>query len=291
MTLRAALLAAVAAAVPARASAADAAYRAQVREFRAKREARLRGEDGWLTVAGLFWLREGDNRFGSGPANDMVLPPSAPADAGVFTRRGDAVTVRLNEGVSALIDGKPAREAAMKTDDTKVVLGRLTLLVHASGSRLGIRLKDKDSELRKSFRGLRWFPVDEKWRLTARWVPYDPPKIAEVQNVLGDVAQEKVPGCAELTLDGKKYCLEPEQDEDGSLEFVFRDGTSGKETYGAARFVDSPPPKDGVVVLDFNEAYSPPCAYNRWTTCPLPGPGNRMAARVAAGELSYKGAH
>lgn len=263
------------------ACAASPAYKDQVQKWRQARETRLKGDDGWLTVAGLFWLRQGENRFGSAPDNDIVLPPSAPAHAGAFERRGDAVTARLQDGSAV----------AMETDKTRIKAGPLTLLVHASGSRLGIRLKDPDSELRRSFKGLRWFAVDEKWRLTARWVPYDPPRTTQVENVLGDIAEEKVPGCAELALEGKTYCLEPEQDEDGSLEFVFRDGTSGRETYGAARFVDAPPPKDGKVTLDFNEAYNPPCAYNRYTTCPLPPPGNRMTARVLAGEKAYKGAH
>jgi uncharacterized protein (DUF1684 family) len=256
-------------------------YKDEVRKWREARETRLKGPDGWLTVAGLFWLREGDNRFGSAPDNDIVLPPSAPAHAGTFRRKGDAVTALLEDGSSV----------AMETDKTRITLGPLTLLVHASGSRLGIRLKDPDSALRKSFRGLKWFAVDPKWRITAKWVPYDPPKTAQVENVLGDIAREKVPGYAELSLEGKTYRLEPEQDEDGSLEFVFRDGTSGRETYGAARFVDTAPPKDGTVVLDFNEAYNPPCAYNRYTTCPLPPPGNRMSARIPAGEKAYKGAH
>lgn len=271
----------LAAALCAASAAAAGSYKDEVRKFREDRETRLKGPDGWLSVAGLFWLREGENRFGSAPDNDIVLPPTAPAHAGTFRRKGDSVTALLPDGSAV----------PMETDKTRIKTGPLTLLVHASGSRLGIRLKDPDSALRKSFAGLKWFPVDEKWRLTAKWTPYDPPKTAQVENVLGDVAEEKVPGCARLTLEGKTYCLEPEQDDDGSLEFVFRDGTSGRETYGAARFVDSPPPKDGTVVLDFNEAYNPPCAYNRYTTCPLPPPGNRMAARVPAGEKAYKGAH
>ncbi len=278
--------------VCAHARAADASYRAEVKRWRQDYERTLRAPDGWLSVSGLFWLKEGENRFGAGPLNDIVLPRgSAPADAGVFEFRGGKTTVRLAPGVSATMNGKPVEQAELIPDakDSRLKLGRLTLYVHASGKRLGIRMKDPESPLRRHFAGVRWFPVDERWRVAGRFVAYPQPKEAEIQNVMGDVDTMKVPGYVEFSLAGKTYRLEPELEDDGTFEFVFRDLTSGRETYAAARFLDTPAlGKDGAVTLDFNEAYNPPCAYNHYTTCPLPPPGNRLAVPIEAGEKKPK---
>lgn len=271
--------------------AADADYRDQVKEWRRDYQAHLTAEDGWLSVNGLFWLREGENRFGSSPINDIVLPEkAAPAQAGVFIFHDGKTTVKIEPGVTATMNGKPVNEAGLTPDDkaSHLKLGDLTLYVHASGKRYGIRLKDKDSPARRGFHGLKWFPIDPKWRAAGRFMAYPKPKTVDVQNVMGDIDQMTVPGYVEFSLEGKTLRLEPEVEDDGTYEFVFRDLTSGVETYGAARFLDTPAAeKDGTVVLDFNEAYNPPCAYNRFTTCPMPTPDNRLSVRIAAGEKTY----
>ena len=165
-------------------------------------------------------------------------------------------------------------------------MGDLTLYVHASGDRYAIRLKDRNSKLRKDFTGLHWFPIDPAYRVVGHFVPYPKPKTEMIENVMGDVDQEQIPGYVEFTLKGKKLRLESALD-GSDFEFVFRDLTSGHETYGAARFLDTELAKDGSVVMDFNEAYNPPCAYNPYTTCPLPPPQNRLAVRIEAGEKAY----
>ncbi len=264
-------------------------YRARVEKWRRGYEKSLLAPDGWLSVAGLFWLHDGDNRFGSGPLNDIVLP-AGPRQAGVFEFRSGKTTVKLDRGVSATLGGKTVRSAPLFPDDPKsrLKLGRLTLYVHQSGSRYAIRLKDPESPMRRRFQGLRWFPIDPKWRVTARYVAYPRPKTVEVQNVMGDVSASLVPGYAEFSLSGKTCRLEPELEDDGSFEFVFRDLTSGRQTYASARFLDTPAAKGGTIVLDFNEAYNPPCAYNHFTTCPLPTPGNRLPVAIRAGEKTYR---
>jgi uncharacterized protein (DUF1684 family) len=277
-----------------RAADGDTAYRMSVAKWRQTYEASLKSDDGWLTVSGLFWLHEGENRFGSDPLNDIVLPvASSPAQAGSFEFRDGKTAVHLNPGVKATLNGKPVESADLRPDlpTDRLHLGDLTLLVHASGARFGIRLKDKNSKLRKQFTGLRWFPVDEKYKLTARFVPYDPPKKIQIQNVLGDFDETDVVGYAVFSLDGQEYHLEAEPDAPGTVEFVFRDLTSGKETYPAARFLDAEAPHNGTVALDFNEAYNPPCAYNPYTTCPLPTPQNRLRVAIPAGEKMYGNGH
>ena len=267
----------------------NAGYRAAVEKWRQGYEAGLKSDNGWLTVAGLFWLHEGENRFGSNPVNDIVLPAgNVPADAGTFVFQAGRTLVHVKPGVAATVNGMRVETAELRPDSgDHLELGDLTLLVHASGARYCIRLKDKNSALRKNFRGVRWFPVDESYRVTGRFVPYTPPKKVLIQNVMGDTAETTVPGYVEFSLQGQELRLDAEAADSEGLSFVFRDLTSGRETYGAARFLDTGPVQDGKVTLDFNMAYNPPCAYNPYTTCPLPTPENRLHVRIEAGEMAY----
>jgi len=269
-------------------------YRAGVETWRQQRLARLTSDEGWLTVAGLFWLKEGPNRFGSGPGNDIVLPAgSAPARAGTFELRAGKASVRVEAGVTVTSGGKPVKALDLRPDlpgppDT-LALGDLTLFVIKRQDRFGIRLRDKNSPLRKEFTGLTWFPIREKYRVTARWVAYVPPREIEIPNVLGQIDRLPCPGYASFALDRKELRLEPviEVPGDKELFYIFRDETAGKETYPAGRFFYSDMPKDGKVVLDFNKAYNPPCAFTPYATCPLPPPQNRLPVRIEAGEKRY----
>jgi uncharacterized protein len=283
------------------ASAAIAAgdgYRESVEAWRKGREAKLLSDTGWLTVVGIFWLHEGENRFGSDPLNDIVLPGAAPAVAGVFEFHGGKTTLQLEKGVQGTIGGKPVQTAELRPDEKAdyLVLGDLTLYVHASGERFAIRLRDKNSRLRKEFKGLHWFPIDESYRVTAKYFPYDKPKEFDSQNVLGDSIKVKALGYMLFTLHGQECRLEAEAADEGPGFFiVFRDLTSRKTTYPASRFLDPDAPKDGpggkTVELDFNKARNPPCAYNPYTTCPVPVPTNRLRMEIPAGEKLYSREH
>jgi hypothetical protein len=290
--LPAVLLVAACTIVTLTARADSPSYAADIQAWRAKREARLKADGGWLTVAGLFWLKEGANRFGSGKDNDVVLPASAPDWAGVFEFQAGKVKLRLEAGVPATIEGKTVTTADMRPDTSGspdvLTLGPLTMHVIERGGRFGIRLKDSDSPARKAFKGLEWFPVSEQYRVTARFVPYDPPRRIMIPNVLGDASEMPSPGYASFNLGGKELRLDPvlEDAESEELFFIFRDETSGKGTYGGGRFLYTEKPKAGSVVLDFNKAYSPPCAFTRYATCPLPPKQNRLGVRIEAGEKS-----
>ena len=283
----------VAAIVPS--AAADESYRAEVRRWRADREARLKADGGWLTVAGLFWLKEGENRFGTDAAGDVVLPAgSAQAQAGVFTLKGERVSVSLLPGTRGRVGGKAVQGTLALRADTSgapdvLEIGDLGMNVIERGGRYGIRLKDKNNPARKTFTGLKWFDIDEDYRVEARWVAFPQPKPVNLPNVLGQVETLPSPGYAEFTLGGKPLRLDGvlESPQAEQLFFILRDQTSGKETYGGGRFLYSDLPKGGKVVLDFNEAYNPPCAFTDYATCPLPPPQNRMPIRVEAGELAY----
>jgi len=279
-------------------AAGDEAYRAEVQRWRVEREARLTADGGWLMVAGLFWLAEGENRFGTDPAGDIVLPEgSAPEKAGSFALKDGRVGVALLPGVSATIGGKPVAGAPTLRPDTTgtpdvLEMGALSLHVIRRGDRYGIRLKDRNAAARKAFTGLTWFDVKEDYRVEARWVEYPQPKPVKVPNVLGRSEAMPSPGYAEFTLGGKLVRVDGVlEDRPDELFFIVRDETSGKETYGAGRFLYADLPKEGKVVLDFNKAINPPCAFTPYATCPLPPPQNWMPVRVEAGELAYGKRH
>jgi uncharacterized protein len=281
----AALAAALASAEP------DTAYRDEIARWREQREARLKSETGWLSVAGLFWLKEGANTFGSDPKSDIVLPAGAPALAGSFQRTGERVTVRPAAGVTLQIEGAPiASEAALPLDGKPLELGALRLQAIRRSDRIGIRLRDPESPIRRSFKTLDWFPVQERYRVTGRFVPDAAPQKVGIANVLGQTTEEPSPGRVEFEVDGHKLVLRP-YIEDGDTSqwfYVFRDATAPKVTYGGGRFLYSKPAEGGRVELDFNKAYNPPCAFNPYTTCPLPPKENLLSVDIPAGERKYQ---
>ncbi len=273
------------------APAGDAAYRAEIDQWRAAREARLRADDGWLAVAGLFWLKEGANRFGTAAGNEIVLPAgSAPAVAGVFELHAGKTSVHVEPGVvvTAATGAVTAMELRPDTSGSPDVLklGRLTLFVIERSGRYGIRLRDPESPRRKEFKGLTWFPVAEPLRIKARFIPYTPPRSVPVPNVLGQINEMPSPGRAVFAIGGQEVGLDSvlEEPEAKELFFIFRDLTTGHETYPSGRFLYSDMPQDGTVILDFNKAYSPPCAFTPFATCPLPPKQNRLPVRIEAGE-------
>jgi len=275
------------------ASAQDS-YEKTIQKWRIEREAKLKADDGWLTVSGLFWLREGQNDFGSSPANDIVLPPgSAPDKLGTFELSSGKVTLRVAENATVTANGKPVRELELNSDaagEAKkpdlIQAGDLSFLLLKRGERWGIRLKDKNSATRRDFTGLRWYPTKQAYRITAEFLPYEQPKEIPIANILGDTEKYKSPGLLKFTLNGQEYTLEPVTS-GGRLFIIFRDLTSNKTTYAASRFLYADKPQEGKVALDFNQAINPPCAFTDYATCPLPPKQNRLKVAIEAGELTY----
>ena len=245
-------------------------YRSEIEKWRAAEEASLRSPAGWLTVVGLEWLQEGDNR--------ISMPEGAP-DFGVFTLRGGKVSLRSpGAGPVELRSDATGRPAIIDR-------GSYSVSIIERGKRIGVRIRDKSSPARREFRGMKWFPIAENYRITARWEAYAQPRSIPIVNILGDASREKSTGRAWFTLQGVECSLEP-VDQGGKLFFIFRDQTSGKETYGAGRFLYADPPKGGSVMLDFNKAVNPPCAFISFATCPLPPPQNSLRVRIQAGEMA-----
>jgi uncharacterized protein (DUF1684 family) len=268
-------------------------YRAEIEKFRRDREAKLTSDTGWLTIAGLSFLTKPETTFGSDAANDIVLPASTPARAGTFALAEDGrVSVRLEPGVSlSLLGGRPFTGGQIKSDGAgppdRLVLGDVQVWVHQSGERPAIRVRDRNNHLRKDFTGMKWYPVNEAYRVEGTFVPYDTPKEVKIPNMLGDIDTMTTPGHVAFTLNGKAHNMAVVTENDTEFWFIFRDLTSGDETYPAARFLYSPRPVNGKVTLDFNRAENPPCAFNAFATCPLPPAENRLQVRVEAGEKIY----
>ena len=264
-------------------------YQASQEAWRATREAALMADDGWLTMAALHFLREGPNSFGSSPLNDLVLP-EGPDQASVFILRNHEVFLRAAEGQTLTVNAEPVAATQLyPTESTRqnLTIGNLTLWIHYSGDRLAVRMSDPNSEIRNGFTGLKWFPIDERYRVRARFVPHDEPITVTLPNILGDIEPFTSHGSVVLTINGQETTMLPMTSGD-RLWFIFRDLTSGSETYPAARFLYADAPdEEGWTTVDFNQAYNPPCAFNPYTTCPLPPETNRLNVRIEAGELDY----
>jgi len=266
---------------------AQSPFQADEAAWRAKRLANLTKPDGWLSVSGLDWLSSGDNSIGSAPDAALKLPAKAPARVGTLTWKDGKVTFKAAEGVTPMLGGKPFLEGELKPDDpaSTVVLGDLHFGVIARGKRMGLRLRDLHSETFARFKGIPAFAPDPAYRVVADFHPYMPMKDTKVATVIGTPMDAKIPGRVTFTLQGKTMALEPVLDDDGvTLFFIFRDGTTGHGTYPAGRFLYAEPAKDGKVMLDFNRAENPPCAFTLYATCPMAPEENTLPIKVEAGE-------
>jgi uncharacterized protein len=276
----------------AQAPVADQAYARGIDQWRVAREAALKTDDGWLTLVGLFWLQKGTNCAGADPVCRVFLAAgSAPARIGEFVYASGAVTFKPAPRVDVRINGKPAGVQVLSAQPGRydtVSIGTVTMFVIKRGQRCGVRVRDTNSQARRDFRGVRWFPIAPSYRVTARFVAHQAPTSIMIANVLGDVDPWPSPGYAEFTLGGRSYRLHAVLDGPNAQElfFIFRDLTTGKDTYPGGRFLYADLPANGQVVLDFNKAHSPPCAFTPYATCPLPPKKNALAVRIEAGELN-----
>jgi uncharacterized protein (DUF1684 family) len=272
-------------------------HKSEIEKWQSERLASLTKEDSWLTLVGLFWLNEGENKFGSDTGNPVVLPRyKSPRLAGSFWLENGRVRLATRPGVEITADSNAVTTLDLKDDNddsgpTILKLGSLLMNVVKRGDRLGVRVKDTESLTRSEFKGLEYFPIDAKWRLEARFEPYQPAKTIPITNVLGMTDDETSPGALAFDVGGRIYRIDPILEKGETDLFVMiADGTTGKETYGAGRYIYvSPPDAAGKVVLDFNKAYSPPCAFTSFATCPLPPRQNRLPFRIEAGEKKYTG--
>mgnify|MGYP001256747496 CR=1 FL=1 len=291
--MRRALLLAALLALPAALHAGDD-YTASIDAWRANRIASLKKPDGWFSYAGSGIVREGESTVGRDRGNGIVLA-TGPDRLGTLRLDADGrVHFRAAAESGATIDGTAVTAEVELTTNadgqrpTEVRFGKAWFYVVRSGDTTGWRLRDPEAPALAAFTGIDTFPTDPSWRIEADWQAYDPPRQIELITIINTLQPAEVPGKAVFTRDGASFSLEPVVEDDGRLFFIIADRTSGKETYGAARFLYADPPQDGKVVLDFNKAYNPPCALSPHVVCPTAPPQNRLAMRVTAGEKKYE---
>ncbi|HVH58563.1 MAG TPA: DUF1684 domain-containing protein [Vicinamibacterales bacterium] len=263
---------------------------ASVAEWRRKHEADYRRD--WVSVAGLHALKPGGNTAGSAPGNDIVLPKPTPARLGVFHLADGRVRFEPSSDALVLLKNSPVTGVVDLSDDSQrgaeeLVIGEVRLVVHVSGETRSIRVRDPNGPLARAFRGFAWFPVDARYRVAGRFIKDAQPRRLKVVNTYGDIDEYTTEGVVEFELLGRAQRLRPFTTRPGRLYFVFRDGSSGIETYETARFLYADLQSDGTTVLDFNTSYNPPCAFNPFTTCPIPLRENRLDVKILAGEKAH----
>lgn len=269
----------------------NAEYINSIKLWHENRITRLKSETGWLNLVGLYWLKEGQNTFGSAKDNDIVFPSNAPEHIGTMILKDSAVTAVINPDVDVYTDSEKVNEIKLKDDlsDTTTVLSNGSLrwnIINRNG-KYGVRLRDINAPLVKDFKGIETYPVDEKWRVTAKFDSYSSPKVIAIPNIIGSVENDTVDGRLVFQLEGKTCSLDPVS-EGNEFFLIFADETNGEETYGAGRFLyTEKPDSSGITILDFNKAYNPPCAFTPYATCPLPPKQNYLHLKITAGEKKY----
>ena len=289
--------------LPAPAVSQETSWQKDLAAWRAQYVADLLKPDGWLSLIGLEWLQPGDNSIGSAPDNKIHLAAGSPAHLAILHLEGETVTLNPPPGEfprDFLVAGAPAKPQPLRAEANNdkvsphLTIGTLNMYVIRREARFALRIKDSHSPGIVGFRGLKLYPPDAAYRVTAKWIPYSPPKTITLATLVGTNYDQPVPGAAEFALAGKTFRLEPvlEDPAVAKLFFILRDTTSSTTTYGACRFLYTGFPtngldKPGELVLDFNRLENPPCAYTPFSTCPLPPPGNRLPIALPVGEQRY----
>ena len=271
-------------------------YQQEIRDWQSRRLKKLTAEDGWTTLVGLFWLDQGDNSFGRAASNKITMDyPGLPQQVGTFRVRDAQVNFSTAPDAGVMHAGRPVTTLGPLVDDaggTPTILktGSVSFYLLVRSGRFAIRVRDSAAATRVHFRGLEYFPIDEKWRVAARFEPYQPVKIVSIVNVLGMQEEMQSPGTLVFEVDGRELRLEAVLESGETDYFVmFTDLTNGKQTYAAGRCLYVSPPVGGATVIDFNKAYNPPCCFSAFATCALPQQQNRLPVAVSAGELNYMG--
>jgi uncharacterized protein (DUF1684 family) len=274
---------------------ADASYQAEIAEWRKEYDRDLRSEKGPLYLIARHNVPEGRTEIGSDASNSIGLPSRAPKRVGVIERRGDKVTFEPAAGIAVKLNGKPiSSQSALRTGvapdrNDRIEFGDFEIAVSVIESTCQLIVRDRQSPYLKMFHGALWFPVNAGYRVEAAFTPYPQPQELKIPDTSGRTRPRQVPGYVTFQLNGETLRLYPVVS-GNELFFMFKDRTSGRETYGAGRFLESEMPKNGRVVLDFNKAYNPYCAFNPYSSCPIPPKQNNLITRVEAGE-KYRGEH
>jgi uncharacterized protein len=271
-------------------SVVPADHAVKVQAFRDKHEADYRRD--WVSIAGLHFLEPGSHTVGSSVKNDVVVVANLPATIGRITVKRTEMTFQPAPGVTVTQKDQPVQGPVVMKEESKApgpefTINDVRLVAHVSGDRLALRVRDANGPLAKDFRGFTWFPIDPEYRVVGKFTRDAQAKTVSVQNTLSDIDTYTTEGVLEFTLQGQTLHLRPFTSRPKRFYIVFRDASAGHETYETARFLYADLQDDGTAVLDFNEAYNPPCSFNPYTTCPIPLKENVLPVKILAGEKAY----
>jgi uncharacterized protein (DUF1684 family) len=271
-------------------------HQKEIVEWRKDRIAKLTTPDGWLSLVGMHWLPDkGIVRVGSGEANGTRIAVG-PSKLGMIKVDSDNVWFDAESGVPVTIDGVlSSGRARLKSDSISLPTvvgfnnGQANFNVIERGGKLALRVRDSQAPALVNFDGLEYFDIDRDFRFEAKFIPHEAGRTIEVMNILGMVEPMMNPGVIQFTKNDKTYKLEALDEGDHRLFLVFADLTSGHESYPAGRFLYAEyPDATGMTEVDFNKAYNPPCAFNAYSTCPMPPDSNRLDIAINAGEKKPK---
>lgn len=267
----------------------DKDYENQILQWRARKYDELVRENGWLALAGLFWLKNGRNLIGSNPMCEITLPERGPTFLGVIEVKGKTARLQMAPGVPVQVNGKSAQKVTLKSSreakPSFITWDGIRMVLHEHAGRYAIRIWDNQREQRLSLPPLKWFPINKHFRIHARYTRYPDAKISDQPDIFGDTVEDRMDGYITFMFEGKKYKLEVTETKDHTLFIKFKDLTSGKATYPASRYYYTQPVENDKVILDFNYSYSPPCAFTEYATCIFAPPQNHLPFRVEAGEM------
>jgi uncharacterized protein (DUF1684 family) len=269
------------------------AHRKEIEQWQKKRNAYQVSESGWVNLAGLFWLKEGINTFGSGTDNDLVFPEGKiPEHGGYLLLNQNEVTLEGAPGLNFSINGRSVSRGVISQEGSSrsmVQFGPLRWSIIKRGDQFGVRLRDLESPLLKEFHGIDCFPIDPAWRIKGNVEWADSSRTIEITNVLGQTGPQRSVATLVFTYEGEDYRLDALDEGGDEFFIIFGDDTNAVETYGAGRYLYVPIPKQlgKEVTIDFNKAYNPPCAFTEFATCPLPPQQNILPFSIRAGEKNY----
>ncbi|RPJ27408.1 MAG: DUF1684 domain-containing protein [Chloroflexi bacterium] len=269
-------------------------YTQNITQWRQEMDNNLRRENGWLALAGLFWLRKDTNLIGSSPESDILLPERAPARLGTFEFDGNTVTLNIETDLPVEVNGVMATSALLDTDQEDIpsfiTFDDMRMVVVRRSKGVGIRLWDNARKERQLFPSRQWYPVKEEYCVPALYTRYETPKIVQMPDILGAIVDEPMQGFVSFELNGKQFELVAEELPDQRLFIQFMDLTNGNLTYPSGRYHYTNAHENGKVFVDFNKAYSLPCAFTEYATCTFPPQENRLNVTIEAGEI-YPGSH
>lgn len=264
-------------------------YEQGVLKWRQEMDANLRRENGWLALAGLFWLRNGTNIVGSNSESDIILPQRGPARLGTLEFDGNNVTLHVEDDVHVEVNGTTTKNALLDADQEDVPsfinFSDMRMVVVRRSKGVGIRIWDNTREERRLFPSREWYPVKEEYRIPATYTRYETPKVVKMPDILGAILDEPMQGFVSFEWNGKEHELMVEELPDKRLFVQFMDLTNSNPTYPSGRYHYTEAHENGKVFIDFNKAYSPPCAFTEYATCTFPPQENRLEVAIEAGEI------